>query len=141
MRTDLFSNTKTFVKDLEKDETTFIPKLRVKRNPSPANSPLDRAGVYLPEAEVDIDGQIRNFADQRLDIGAELVLGDRHASDIQILNIYTPGTYKANRGPLSDAEYFMIKDEPIVVQAFIRNNGNAVVQNKSITLRVFEESA
>jgi hypothetical protein len=141
MKTDLYSNNKSFMKDLELKylPNSNIPNLRVRRNPVPMNSPLDRAGVYLPEAEVDIDGQIRNFADQRLDIGAELVMGERHASDIQVLNIYHPATYRANRGPLSDAEYFMIDDKPMTVQAFVRNNGNAPVQNKAITLRVYEE--
>jgi hypothetical protein len=139
MRTDRFSNNKHFLNDLEVRQKSFYSVLRVKRNPVPMNSPLDRSGVYLPEAEVDIDGQIRNFADQRLDIGAELVMGERHASDIQVLNIYHPATYKANRGPLSDAEYFMIENEPITVSAFVRNNGSSVVQNKAFTLRVYEE--
>ena len=141
MKTDLFSNSKSFMKDLNFIYRTGsqYPILRVKRNPSPINSPLDRAGVYLAEAEVDIDGNRRNYADQRLDIGAELVMGERFASDMQVLNINTPGTYKANRGPFSDAEYFMVEDKPITVKAFIRNNGNAVVSNKEIKLRVYEE--
>ena len=129
------------MKDLHHKPTNFFPILRIKRNPSPINSPLDRSGVYLPEAEIDIDGQERNFADQRLDIGAELVLGDRFASDMVVLNINAPATYKANRGPLSDAEYFMIDNKPLTVSAFVKNNGNQPVQNKEVTLRVYQELA
>jgi hypothetical protein len=140
MHTDIFSSTKPFMNNLHKT-TELFPRLRINRNPVPTNSPLDRMGVYLAEAETDIDGANRNYADQRLDIGAELVSGNKFSSDIEVLNIYTPATYHANRGPWSDAEYFMIKNEPITVRALIRNNGNNTAINKRITLRVFEETS
>jgi hypothetical protein len=138
MHTDVYSNTKSFMNDLQKIPERF-PRLRINRNPVPTNSPLDRTGIYLAEAETDIDGANRNYADQRLDIGAELVSGNKYSSDIEVLNIYSPATYKANRGPWSDAEYFMIKNEPIKVRALVRNNANNAAINKRITLRIFQE--
>jgi len=139
MRTDMYSRVKSFMYGLEKSSELF-PRYRIRRNPSPVNSPLDRNGTYLAEALTDIDGKDRNYADQRLDIGAELVRGEKFASDVEVLNIYSPATYKANRGPFKDAEYFMVPDTSIKVTALLRNNGNSPVSNKRVTLRVFEES-
>jgi hypothetical protein len=93
----------------------------------------------LREAEVDIDGNERNYADQRLDKGAELVMGEKYASDIEILNIYEPATYLSSRGPLSDGEYFMIDNKPITVTALIKNNSNNPAKNVPVTLRIVEE--
>jgi hypothetical protein len=138
MKTDVFSSNKSFVNFFEKSEE-LIPKFRYIKDPIPVNCPLERRGTYLREAEVDIDGYDRTKGDQRLDIGAQLLSGIRFTSDIEVLNIIEPATYFSGIGPLSDAEYFMIKDEPIKVKVLLRNNGNGSLINHPITLRIYEE--
>ena len=60
-----------------------------------------------------------------MDIGAQYLTGVKYTSDVEVVNISEPATYYSSLGHLSDAEYFMIKDEPIKVKALIRNNGSS----------------
>jgi len=140
MRTDVFSTIKGFSHHFEKTNERY-PRFRMRTNPLPINNPLEKRGTYLTEAGTDIDGKDRNTADQRYDIGAQLLEGRRFITDIEILNIYEPATYKANIGPFRDAEYFMIDNKPITVKVLVRNNGNNPVSNKNLTLRVYRETA
>ncbi|MCL2039196.1 MAG: T9SS type A sorting domain-containing protein [Bacteroidetes bacterium] len=138
MKTDLFSTNNSFISDFETTDELF-PKFRYRVDPLPINNPLEKRGMYLIEAETDIDNVDRTKGDQRLDIGAQYLNGIRFTSDVEVLNIIDPATYYSGRGPLSDAEYFMRKDEPLKVRVLLRNNGNGVLSNHPLTLRIFQE--
>lgn len=131
---------RSFSGDLQASQD-YYPRLRFRTNPMPSNSPLDKRGTYLAEAQVDIDGVNRVSVNQNLDIGAQYVSSIKLAYDVEVLSITSPATYKATVGPWADAEYFMIPDAPITVRAKVRNNGSSIIQNKRINLRVYEEPA
>lgn len=98
MHNDFYSVVRSFSGDLEASQD-YYPRLRFRTNPAPSNSPLDKRGTYLAEAEVDIDGINRVAVNQNLDIGAQYVSGTKLAYDVEVLNIVSPATYKANVGP------------------------------------------
>lgn len=140
MKVDWLSTSKRFSQDLVKSNETF-PKLRMRTDTIPENSPLEKRGINLPEAALDIDGINRNVGGQRYDIGAQYFLGKKLSNDFEVLNIIEPTTYRAGLGPFKDAEYLMFDNKPFTVKALVRNNGNNPIENKELKLRIYVESA
>lgn len=114
--------------------------LRVKLLPLPPKSSiLNNRGDRLAEVTTDIDGNNRGVANQRYDIGAIEFNGRFYTSDLELMNISEPGSYKATTGTFSDAEYIMT-EAPVNVKARIRNNGNIQQTNLNVHLKIYRET-
>lgn len=117
-------------------------KLRVKSTPTyPKNSVLNNRGDRVAPVTEDIDGNVRGVAHQRYDIGACEFNGGFYTSDLELLNIVTPGSYRDLRSTsmFNDAEYIMTT-APVDVSARIRNNGNIQQTNVNMNLKIYREN-
>jgi hypothetical protein len=136
---DYYSSCIDFYNDYIKTDERF-PKLRVKQDPVPVNSPLDNRGVIIDAFRNDIDGKLRGIGDQKYDIGAEEINSTRYSLDLELVNFAAPATYKASHGPFKDAEYHMIDSKPITAKIRVRNNGDATLTNRTLTMKIYRES-
>ncbi|GIV57064.1 MAG: hypothetical protein KatS3mg040_1832 [Candidatus Kapaibacterium sp.] len=123
MKQDLSSVVGNFVGDYVQLNTT-PPKLRVRTNPLPTGSILDRRGERLGSGEVDLDGDGRGVNGAKYSIGADEFQGNLYVNDLEALEILSPSVYRSSVGPFSDAEYVMTQ-APINVVVRMRNNGSA----------------
>ena len=123
MKQDLSSVVGNFVGDYVQLNTT-PPKLRVRTNPPPTGSILDRRGERLGSGEVDLDGDGRGVNGAKYSIGADEFQGNLYVNDLEALEILSPSVYRASVGTFSDAEYVMTQ-APINVVVRMRNNGSA----------------
>lgn len=123
MKQDLSSVVGNFVGDYVQLNTT-PPKLRVRTNPPPTGSILDRRGERLGSGEVDLDGDGRGVNGAKYSIGADEFQGNLYVNDLEALEILSPSVYRSSVGTFSDAEYVMTQ-APINVVVRMRNNGSA----------------
>jgi hypothetical protein len=123
MKQDLSSVVGNFVADHVQMNTT-PPKLRIRTNPLPTGSILDRRGERLGSGEVDLDGDGRGVNGAKYSIGADEFQGNLYVNDLETLEILSPSVYRASVGTFSDAEYVMTQ-APVNVTVRIRNNGSA----------------
>jgi hypothetical protein len=123
MKQDLSSVVGNFVGDYVQ-LNTVPPKLRVRTNPLPTGSILDRRGQRLGSGEVDLDGDGRGINGANYSIGADEFRGNLYVNDLEALEILSPSVYRASVGTFSDAEYVMTR-APIDVVVRVRNNGSA----------------
>ncbi|GIV55114.1 MAG: hypothetical protein KatS3mg039_1632 [Candidatus Kapaibacterium sp.] len=123
MKQDLSSVVGNFVGDYVQLNTT-PPKLRVRTNPPPTGSILDRRGERLGSGEVDLDGDGRGVNGAKYSIGGDEFVGNLYVNDLEALEILSPSVYRASVGTFSDAEYVMTQ-APINVVVRVRNNGSA----------------
>jgi hypothetical protein len=121
--------------------TTDIPaKLRVNTDPRPPlGSILNNRAENLKKVGTDIDGDLRGQAGQRYDIGAVEFDGRMFVSDVELLDIPTPGVYRDLEGQFSDAEYIMT-NEPVEVEGRVRNNGALQQSGVEVTVRIYRET-
>ncbi len=136
---DYYSSCIEFYNDYQKSDERF-PKLRVKQDPVPINSPLDNRGIIVDLFRDDIDGKLRGIGDQKYDIGAEEINSTRYSLDLELVNFAAPATYKASHGKFKDAEYHMIDNKPITARIRVRNNGDATLTNRTLTIKIYRES-
>ncbi|MDW8075821.1 MAG: hypothetical protein RMK00_08640, partial [Bacteroidota bacterium] len=123
MRQDLSSVVGNWTADYVQRNTTPVT-LRVRTNPLPLGSILDRRGERLGSGEVDLDGDGRGLNGARFTIGADEFQGQLYVNDLEMLEILSPSVYRASVGVFSDAEYVMTR-APINVVVRVRNNGSA----------------
>lgn len=123
MQQDLSSVVGNFASDYVQLNTT-PPKLRVRTNPAPTGSILDRRGERLGSGEVDLDGDGRGVNGAKYSIGADEFQGNLYVNDLEALEILSPSVYRSSVGAFSDAEYVMTR-APINVVVRLRNNGSA----------------
>ncbi len=123
LKQDLSSVVGNFVNDYVQMNTT-PPKLRVRTNPAPTGSILDRRGERLGSGEVDLDGDGRGVNGAKYSIGGDEFTGNLYVNDLEALEILSPSVYRASVGTFSDAEYVMTQ-APINVVVRVRNNGSA----------------
>lgn len=140
LKSDYYSVYRNFYNDFSYSNETY-PKLRIKKDPIPLNSPLDNRGTILNLIKSDIDGNLRGVGDQKYDIGAEEFNSNRYSLDLELVNFANPATYKASTGPFKDAEYLMIDNIPIRPVVRVRNNGVATLTNRLLQLRVYRENS
>ncbi len=126
-----------FIGDL--DYTGNYPyQLRVVSDPYPLGCILNNRGGEVTEVEYDIDGNLRGAAGQRYDIGAFEFSGRMYVSDVEMLNVPTPGAYRAGMGTFSDAEYIMT-EAPTNIVASLRNNGTLQQSNINVYAKIYRE--
>ncbi len=126
-----------FLGDL--DYTGNYPyQLRVVSDPYPLGCILNNRGGEVTEVEYDIDGNLRGAAGQRYDIGAFEFSGRMYVSDVEMLNVPTPGAYRAGMGTFSDAEYIMT-EAPTNIVASLRNNGTLQQSNINVYAKIYRE--
>jgi hypothetical protein len=116
-------------------------RLRVKVTPrAPIGSILNDRGERIASIMKDIDGQERGAAGQGYDIGADEFDGRLYVSDLEMVDILTPGAYKSATGVTAEAEYIMTK-APVDVTARVRNSGALPRTNAPVTVSVYMETA
>jgi hypothetical protein len=123
MGQDLSSVVGNFTSDYVQRNTT-PPTLRVRTNPLPTGSILDRRGERLGSGEVDLDGDGRGVNGAKYSIGADEFQGNLYVNDLEVLEILSPSVYRSSVGMFSDAEYVMTR-APVNVVVRLRNNGSA----------------
>jgi len=123
MGQDLSSVVGNFTSDYVQRNTT-PPTLRVRTNPLPTGSILDRRGERLGSGEVDLDGDGRGVNGAKYSIGADEFQGNLYVNDLEALEILSPSVYRSSVGMFSDAEYVMTR-APVNVVVRLRNNGSA----------------
>lgn len=137
---DINSSVGDFVAEHEFQGIAPNQRLRVKVTPqAPIGSILNNRGERINSLTVDIDGNIRGEAGTGYDIGADEFNGRLYITDLEVVDILSPASYRRLSGTTSDAEYVMTK-APIDVQARTRNNGALAVTNARVRLRIFMET-
>jgi len=121
--------------------TNDVPSLlRIRTNPPVKGSALDGRGIALDYNLTDIDHNLRGYAGNRYDIGAQEFVGTPFMFDVEILNFEKPLHYQASTGfAFDDAEY-MMTNIPVDVQVRVRNNGNMVQSGVKLNLTITRES-
>ena len=61
-----------------------------------------------------------------------------YVSDVEMLNVPTPGAYRAGMGTFSDAEYIMT-EAPTNIVASLRNNGTLQQSNINVYAKIYRE--
>jgi|GEM_PF-939061 len=115
-------------------------RLRVKSSPFPTNSVLNNTGVRLLSLTTDIKGQTRGFGNDPYDIGAEEFNGIRLNNEIEVSEILSPASYKAENGQFNDAEHVMTP-MPMTLSARVRNTGGSNFANVPIRFRMQIETS
>ena len=116
-------------------------QLRVKVTPqAPIGSILNNRGERLSSITKDVDNQTRGEAGLGYDIGADEFVGRLYVSDLEVVDILTPTSYRDAVGATSDAEYIMTK-APVDVTVRVRNSGALAVTNSPVRVRIFMETA
>ncbi len=121
--------------------TAIAPRRqRVKTNPLPLNSVLNNRGVSVSSVGSDIDMSARGNGGQAYDIGANEFNGASLPTDVEVVEITSPVSYKAEVGAFSDAEHVMTTF-PITFTAIVRNAGNQNLTNVPVNLKVRVETS
>lgn len=129
-----------FVADHEYVGLAPKQSLRVKVSPqAPIGSILNNRGNKVAGLTTDIDGNVRGEAGSGYDIGADEFNGRLYVSDLEVVDILTPASYRSSTGTNSDAEYIMTK-APVNVTARLRNNGATSITNARVRVQVFMET-
>jgi hypothetical protein len=138
---DINSVVGDFVSEHEFQGVAPNQRLRVKITPRPPiGSILNDRGVRIATLTSDIQGQERGAAGQGYDIGADEFDGRLYVSDLEMVDILTPGAYKSATGVTSEAEYIMTK-APVDVSARVRNSGALPRTNAQVTVSIYRETA
>jgi len=115
-------------------------KLRVKITPQPPiGSILNNRGVTVKAITSDVDGNVRNETGIGYDIGADEFQGRLYLSDVEVMDILSPSSYRSTTGTTSDAEYIMTK-APVDVKARVRNSGALATTRTPVRVRIFMET-
>lgn len=120
--------------------STTPQRMRVKTNPIPVGSVLDRRGERFGFGYLDIEGQARGVNGARFTIGADEFTGRLYVNDMEAVEITSPSSYRAGSGTFADAEYIMTKP-PINVTAVVRNNGSGSQSQVTVKAEMFMEQA
>ncbi|MCX6155804.1 MAG: T9SS type A sorting domain-containing protein [Candidatus Kapabacteria bacterium] len=136
---DMSSIEGDFTQDLIYDNN-YPSKLRVNLIPQPPlGSLLSNRGDKNSIVTTDIDGNSRQDAGQRPDVGASEFVGRNYVNDLEVLSINQPRAYQAGVGQFSDAEYIMAP-APINVTANLRNNGNLQLSDVKVYLDISRQN-
>jgi hypothetical protein len=79
----------------------------------------------------DLDGDLRQAGNLTPDIGADEVEGFELTNDLAVMAIYKPAGYSAT----SD-ETFAVVENPLAVQALVKNLSQGALYNRSVTARL-----
>ena len=79
----------------------------------------------------DIDGDLRQMGNQTPDIGADEVEGFELTNDLAVMAIYKPAGYSST----SDTT-FVVTENPLAVQALVKNLSQSALYNRSVTARL-----
>ena len=105
----------------------------------PIGSILNDRGERLASLTHDIDGEDRGAAGQGYDIGADEFDGRLYVSDLEVVEILSPSSYRSSMGATSDAEYVMT-EAPVDVTARIRNSGALPRTNADVMVKIYRET-
>ena len=137
---DLSSVEGDFVSEHELQGVAPRQSLRVKVTPQPPiGSILNDRGERLASLTHDIDGEDRGAAGQGYDIGADEFDGRLYVSDLEVVEILSPSSYRSSMGATSDAEYVMT-EAPVDVTARIRNSGALPRTNADVMVKIYRET-
>ena len=138
---DINSVVGDFVSEHEFQGIAPNQRLRVKVTPRPPiGSMLNDRGMRIDGITMDIDGDERGAAGQGYDIGADEFDGRLYVSDLEMVDILTPGAYKSTTGQTAEAEYIMTT-APVDVSARVRNSGALPRTNAKVTVSIYRETA
>lgn len=130
------------MQDLEIDGRDV--KIKMTDGKMPIGSPLNNRGVKKSWYNYDINGNERGLTGQRFDIGALEFKGRQYTSDLELVRIDAPASYRSTvADPLSgvdftDAEYIMTEGA-IPVVAEVRNDGSLQQSDVELTLTIFRK--
>ncbi|MEN9281695.1 MAG: hypothetical protein RL594_630 [Bacteroidota bacterium] len=137
---DINSPYGNFVGEHEFLGTAPNQRLRVKLTPqAPIGSILNNNGERLAGTTRDIDNNLRGEAGLGYDIGADEFNGRLYVSDLEVIDVLNPASYRDAVGPNSDAEYIMT-NAPVDVKARVRNNGALATTRSQVRVRVYVET-
>jgi hypothetical protein len=116
-------------------------RLRVRTTPqTPIGSILNNRGARIGGVTKDVDNNDRGPAGQGYDLGANEFAGRLYVSDLEVVDIIKPTSYRSLTGNTSDAEYIMTK-APVDVTSRLRNVGSLSQTQGKSRVRIFLETA
>lgn len=139
-RQDINSMVGDFVADHTFEGIAPNQRLRVRTSPAPIGSVLNNRGERILSIGHDIDNGLRGESGGGYDIGADEFNGRLYSSDLEVVDILNPSSYRRIVGSTNDAEYVMTA-APIDVRARFRNNGSMSTTRTSLRVRIFMETA